>query len=35
MTRTVQVTGPANGKGAKIKGVEVAYQRFFDFLPGL
>ena len=34
-TRTVQVTGPANGKGAKIKGVELDYQRFFDFLPGL
>ncbi len=33
-TRTVQVTGPANGKGAKIKGFEVDYQRFFDFLPG-
>lgn len=32
-TRTVQVRGPANGKGAKIKGIEVAYQRFFDFLP--
>ncbi|HWU92209.1 MAG TPA: TonB-dependent receptor [Sphingomicrobium sp.] len=34
-TRTVQVTGPANGKGATIKGVEVDYQRFFDFLPGV
>jgi TonB-dependent receptor len=33
-TRTVQVTGPANGQGAKIKGFEVDYQRFFDFLPG-
>jgi TonB-dependent receptor len=33
-TRTVQVTGPANGKGATIKGFEVDYQRFFDFLPG-
>lgn len=33
-TRTVQVTGPASGKGATIKGVEVDYQRFFDFLPG-
>ena len=32
-TRTVQVRGPANGKGAKIYGVEAAYQRFFDFLP--
>jgi iron complex outermembrane receptor protein len=34
VTRTVQVTGPANGKGAKIKGFELDYQRFFDFLPG-
>jgi TonB-dependent receptor len=34
-TRTVQVSGPANGKGATIKGFEVDYQRFFDFLPGI
>jgi TonB-dependent receptor len=33
VTRTVQVNGPANGKGAKIEGLEVAYNRFFDFLP--
>jgi TonB-dependent receptor len=33
VTRTVQVGGPANGKGAKIYGLEVAYNRFFDFLP--
>jgi TonB-dependent receptor len=33
VTRTVQVSGPANGKGAKIYGAEVAYNRFFDFLP--
>ncbi len=33
VTRTVQVSGPANGKGAKIQGFEVAYSRFFDFLP--
>lgn len=32
-TRTVKVTGPMNGEGAKISGLEVAYQRFFDFLP--
>lgn len=32
-TRTVTVQGPANGKGAKISGFEVAYTRFFDFLP--
>lgn len=33
VTRTVTVTGPINGKGAKIEGFEVAYNRFFDFLP--
>jgi TonB-dependent receptor len=33
VTRTVAVNGPANGKGAKIQGFEVAYNRFFDFLP--
>ncbi|HTM81525.1 TonB-dependent receptor [Asticcacaulis sp.] len=33
VTRTVQVTGPINADGASIKGFEVAYQRFFDFLP--
>jgi len=33
VTRVVRVTGPANGKGAKIYGLEVAYNRFFDFLP--
>ena len=33
VTRIVQVGGPQNGKGAKIKGVEVAYNRFLDFLP--
>jgi TonB-dependent receptor len=33
VTRTVTVTGPVNGKGAKIEGFEVAYNRFFDFLP--
>jgi iron complex outermembrane recepter protein len=32
-TRTVQVRGPANGQGAKVYGAEIAYQRFFDFLP--
>jgi TonB-dependent receptor len=34
-TRTVQVTGPSNGEGATIKGFEIDYQRFFDFLPGV
>jgi TonB-dependent receptor len=33
VTRDVLVRGPMNGSGAKIKGFEVAYQRFFDFLP--
>jgi TonB-dependent receptor len=33
-TRTVTVRGPANGSGAKVSGFEVAYNRFFDFLPG-
>jgi iron complex outermembrane recepter protein len=34
VTRTVDVTGPYNGDGAKIWGAELSYQRFFDFLPG-
>jgi TonB-dependent receptor len=35
-TVPVIVTGPANSKGksAKIDGVEVAFNTFFDFLPG-
>lgn len=33
VTRNVQLSGPANGKGARISGFEVAYTRFFDFLP--
>lgn len=33
VTRPVQVSGPANGKGAKIYGAEVAYNTFFTFLP--
>jgi len=33
VTREVQMTGPVNGEGASVKGFEVAYQRFFDFLP--
>jgi iron complex outermembrane recepter protein len=28
-----QVTRPQNGPGARIKGVELGYQQFFDFLP--
>jgi TonB-dependent receptor len=33
-TVPVTVTGPANGQGAKIDGFELAYNTFFDFLPG-
>ena len=33
VSRDVLVTGPVNGDGASIKGFEVAFQRFFDFLP--
>lgn len=33
VTRTVEVQAPLNGDGAKISGVEFAFQRFFDFLP--
>lgn len=32
-TREVLMNGPMNGEGASIKGFEVAYQSFFDFLP--
>jgi TonB-dependent receptor len=33
--RVVTVRGPRNGDGGgKLKGVEVAFQTFFDFLPG-
>ena len=35
-TQTVQLQGPRNQSGGgTLKGVEVAYQTFFDFLPGL
>lgn len=33
VTRDVVVTGPVNGDGASIYGFEVAFQRYFDFLP--
>lgn len=33
VTRTVQFSGPANGKGAKLQGLEADYTSFFDFLP--
>lgn len=28
------ITRPTNGEGGKVKGLEVGYQQFFDFLPG-
>jgi TonB-dependent receptor len=31
----VTVRGPANGSGATLKGFELAYNTFFDFLPGM
>ena len=33
VTEDVVVTGPVNGDGASVKGFEVSFQRFFDFLP--
>lgn len=33
VTRTAEITGPVNGDGASLQGVEVAFQTFFDFLP--
>lgn len=33
VTRVAEITLPLNGEGASIKGYEVAFQRFFDFLP--
>jgi TonB-dependent receptor len=33
VTRTVNVTRPVNADGAKVQGVELAYQTFFDRLP--
>jgi len=35
VTRTVQVIQPYNAGHGKIKGFEVAYQQYFDFLPGV
>jgi TonB-dependent receptor len=31
----VQVKGPINDQGGKLKGFELAYQQSYDFLPGL
>ncbi|MDO6719729.1 TonB-dependent receptor [Psychrosphaera sp. 1_MG-2023] len=33
-TQIVQVDGATNGDEGSIKGAEIAYQQFFDFLPG-
>ncbi len=33
VTRNVVVNGPVNGDGASVKGFEVAFQRYFTFLP--
>lgn len=33
ITETVRVQRPVNGDGARIYGVEAAFQTFFDFLP--
>jgi len=32
---TFTTTGPVNGASGKIKGIEVAYQQYYDFLPNL
>jgi TonB-dependent receptor len=32
---TYNVTGPLNGGDGTIRGVEIGYQQFFDFLPGV
>jgi len=34
VTRTVQVIQPYNAGHGKVKGFEVAYQQYYDFLPG-
>jgi TonB-dependent receptor len=35
VTRTVQVNQPYNAGHGKVKGFEVAYQQYYDFLPGV
>jgi iron complex outermembrane recepter protein len=32
---TFTTTGPVNGASGQIKGIELAYQQYYDFLPGL
>lgn len=34
VTQVVQVDGATNGDEGTVRGVELAYQQFFDFLPG-
>lgn len=34
-TANIIYNGPVNQAEAKVKGVEIAYQQFYDFLPGL
>jgi iron complex outermembrane receptor protein len=34
VTQVAEIRGPLNGEGAEINGYEIAFQRFFDFLPG-
>ena len=33
--RCVTITGPTQGRGKNLKGVEVGYKQAFDFLPGI
>lgn len=33
VTRDIVATGPTNGDGASLYGLEFAFQRYFDFLP--
>jgi TonB-dependent receptor len=35
VTRTVEVTQPYNGGHGTVKGFEVGYNQYYDFLPGL
>lgn len=34
-THTFTTTGPINGASGRIKGLELAYQQYYDFLPSL
>ncbi len=35
VSQVVQVDGATNGEKGKVQGFELAYQQFFDFLPGI